>query len=184
MYLPRRNKIDKKKKINFTIKYTQKIDRKPNGFWYSCYNNWYKWVSKEMPEWLYTYIHKINIHKNVLTDIRNKDKNKLLVIHNIKDFDIFTKKYGMLDEQMIKYHNTHKMSKYISKKNWAYVIDWIQVSKDYGGIEICPFFTERSNYIWYEWWSVASGCIWNTEKIIKNLDLIYEKKKGKYTKIL
>ena len=31
-------------------------------------------------------------------------------------------------------------------------------------------------------WDVASGCIWNSN-IIKNTELIYQKKKDKYVKI-
>ena len=46
-----------------------------------------------MPNRLHKYIHKININKNVLTDIRYKNKEKILVINNIKDFDLFNKKY-------------------------------------------------------------------------------------------
>ena len=161
MRLPKRNKIDKNKKITFNVttkyKQTKGYYYKPKGFWYSCYNDWYNWVSIEMPEWLHKYIHKININKDVLTDIRNKNKNKLLVINNVKDFDIFNKRYG-----------------------YKRGINWIKVAEDYGGIEICPFLYKRSNYLWYAIWDVASGCIWNTKSIIKNSELIYEKKKGKY----
>lgn len=51
------------------------------------------------------------------------------------------------------------------------------------GIEICPYLTQRKNFLWYNTFNVASGCIWNTKEIIKNSELIYEKKKGKYVKI-
>lgn len=30
---------------------------------------------------------------------------------------------------------------------------------------------------------MASGCIWNTDAIIKNTELIYEKKKEEYVKV-
>ena len=92
-----------------------------------------------------------------MTNIHNKDKNKLLVIKTMKDFDIFNKRYRIEE-------NTYSL------------INWKIVAKDYGGIEICPFISKRKNYIWYSSWDVASGCIWNIKSIIKNIQLIYEKK--------
>lgn len=96
MRLPKRNKFDNKKKIIFQHKdYRQPVGSvKPNGFWYSCYNSWYDWVKFEMPMWLRKYIHKINIKPNKIASIQEKDKDKILVIKNIKDFDIFNKRYG------------------------------------------------------------------------------------------
>jgi hypothetical protein len=42
MKLPKRNKIDEKKNIEFTRKYTHSSRQiKPNGFWYSCHDSWY-----------------------------------------------------------------------------------------------------------------------------------------------
>lgn len=95
-----------------------------------------------MFDFLHKYIHKINLNRNMFTDIKNKDKNKLLVINNIKDFDTFDKKYRDL---------------YIDeKRNIWRSINWHNVTKDYGGIKICPFLKKRnfsdSIYImsWYE----------------------------------
>ena len=96
MYLPKRNRIDGNKKIIFRERYKNYINQgKPNGFWYSCYNSWYNWIIKEgMDSLLHNYIHKINIKSNIITDIWNKDKNKLLVIKNISDFEVFHKRYS------------------------------------------------------------------------------------------
>ncbi len=161
MRLPKRNKIGKKKviKLNKHYIYNNNIYQiKPNGFWYACYNDWYNWIIEEnMKSFLHKYIHKINIIGK--TNIRNKDKNKCLIINNLQDFDIFYKKYGNKDS-----------------------IFWNKVVEDYGGIEICPFFIERKHIFWYSMWDVASGCIWNTN-IISNTELIYEKTKNKYIKI-
>lgn len=166
MILPKRNKIDKNKKINFLhLKYNNIIHLKPSGFWYSCHNDWYNWIIKiKILHFLHKYIHKINLCKNIMTNIHNKDKNKLLVIKTMKDFDIFNKRYRIEE-------NTYSL------------INWKIVAKDYGGIEICPFISKRKNYIWYSSWDVASGCIWNIKSIIKNTELIYEKKKNKYVKV-
>ncbi len=43
------------------------------------------------------------------------------------------------------------------------VIDWFAVSKDYDGIEICPYqWNQRMNLDWYYSWDVGSGCIWGS----------------------
>ena len=42
---------------------------------------------------------------------------------------------------------------------------------------------KRKHIIWYAIWDVASGCIWNTD-IISNTELIYEKSKNKYLKVV
>ena len=208
MRLPKRNKMDRKKKIDFDFEYVYEQEKsapKPVGFWYSCYNSWYNWTEMNDGMFQEKYIHKININSKVLTDIKNKNKDKLLVINNLKDFDIFNKRYGHEvvfnkgygHEVVIPWRGsspclnlfgvpvpTSSPVKIKSKdKKWKdYFINWDQVSKDYGGIEICPYLKERDHYNWYSGFDVASGCIWNTKAIIKNSELIYEEKKGKYVK--
>ena len=178
--LPKRNKIDKNKKINFNFEntYNQKVNGfKPSGFWYSCYNDWYDLTQRE-DLFQYKYIHQININSRVLTNIQNKDTDKLLVIHNLKDFDIFNARYAYIDTNQ---NDTELFGNNIKWQN--YLVDWDKVSQDYGGIEICPYLKQRKHYLWYNSFDVASGCIWNIKSIIKNSDLIYEKKKGKYVKV-
>tara|TARA_Y100000389_G_C17408616_1_gene489536 strand:- start:649 stop:1170 length:522 start_codon:yes stop_codon:yes gene_type:complete len=172
MKFPKRNIITDKKIIKFNRDYKQRICLKPSGLWYSCYDSWYNWMSEEIPDMLFKYIHKLNIKNNVLTDIRNKNKNKLLVIKTLKDFDLFTKNYKV---------KTYYKDKGIIKE--FIFIDWIKVSNDFGGIEICPYLNKRRNILWYYGFDVASGCIWNLQSIIKNLEIIYEKKNDKYIKI-
>ena len=117
---------------------------------------------------LHNYIHKINIKSNIITDIWNKDKNKLLVIKNISDFEVFHKRY-------------RKKLKIIHSNEFIHeFINWKKVVKDFGGIECCPNVSIYKKYIWFSLWDVASGCVWNTESIIKNTELIYEKKGEKY----
>jgi hypothetical protein len=164
MRFPKRNRIDNKRELNIKNNYKQINDNlKPNGLWYSCYSSWYNWISGEMPQWLYKYIHKINFNKNVLTDLEHKDKDKVLVLKNIRDINLFHKQYSY-----------KRSSKYIN---------WTKVTEDYGGIEMCPYFPElRKKYPWYYSLDAASGCVWNTKNIIKDYELIYEKKKGEYIK--
>ena len=174
MIFPARNKISNKKKIEITdFKISSIIGLKPSGIWYSCGSSWYDWIKKERMEesFLHKYIHQIYIKSNSTTDINNKHKNKLLVIKNIKDFDIFNERYKIV------YYEPDKKTKLIS-----YYIDWQKVSKHYGGIEIRPYFKSRKLFIWYNTWDVASGCIWNIN-IIKKFNLIYKKIKGKYIQV-
>jgi hypothetical protein len=45
-------------------------------------------------------------------------------------------------------------------------IDWPRLAKTHDGIEISPYqWSLRLNLLWYYGWDVASGCIWNTEKL-------------------
>jgi hypothetical protein len=166
MRLPKRNKMDKKKiiKLDLNRKYIQPIiGMKPVGFWYSCFNSWLNWTQDE-GLFIKNYIHKINIKRNLLRNIKNKDKDGLLVLNNIKDLILFHKKY----------------KKRYRKMN---MIEWNKVSEDYGGIEICPYFKEElkkkklwKKLFWYWSWDVASGCIWNIS-ILKNTELMYKRVK-------
>jgi hypothetical protein len=169
MKLPKRNKISNSKKINLNEKFTNKTAQKPSGIWYACSKSWFNWIIKQdIPEWFHKYIHKISLNKGVLTNINNKDPNKLLIIKNTKDFDLFNKAYGVLLPTYMRskgYHN--------------YYINWKKVSMDFAGIEICPYLINRKKYSWYLTWDVASGCIWNTS-IINDTSIVYQKKSGKY----
>tara|TARA_Y100000590_G_scaffold415860_1_gene514117 strand:+ start:1168 stop:1683 length:516 start_codon:yes stop_codon:yes gene_type:complete len=169
--------MDNKKKIKFDFekKYQQVSGIKPNGFWYSCYNDWYNFTQRE-DQFVLKYIHQININSKVSTNIQNKNKDKLLVIHNLKDFDIFNSRYAYKGCHANEYKNDQIILQ-------DYLVDWDKVSQDYGGIQICPYLKKRKHISWYASFDVASGCVWNIKSIIKNSDLIYEKKKGKYVKV-
>ena len=169
MKLPKRNIITDRIKFNLNKTYKQGSDLKPTGLWYSCYSSWYKYlIDNDWKGRLADYIYKLNIKNKTLTDINNKDINKLLVINNEKDFEQFEKKYL-------------KPSAPVRRlgKRW---INWRKVANDFGGIEICPYFSEKREIAWYYPWDVASGCIWNLN-IVKNTELIYQKKNNKYVKI-
>jgi hypothetical protein len=168
MKLPDRNKILKTKKIIYKP-YKQSINLKPAGVWYSCGNKWYAWCKKEgMENYLHKYIHQININKTNITTVKNKDKNKLLIIKCIKDFDTFNKRYGVKTDLL-------KTGKMVDQ-----LIDWSKVARDYGGIEICPYFATRRKLLWYSAFDVAGGCVWRVSSIIKDTKVIYKKEKDKY----
>ena len=65
---------------------------------------------------------------SLTTNVNKKNKNKILVIKTVKDFNVFSKKYM---------NNS--------------IIIWKNLSKDYGGIEICNISTKIN-------WN--KGCIW------------------------
>lgn len=175
MKFPKRNKICDNKSFNLKHNYTQTTSFKPNGLWYAYYSGWYNYIMiNEMPERLYKYIHKIEINKNVLTDINHTDKNKLLLIKNTKDFDKFHKKYRADGSEMLGLTSTKFNND---------LIDWQKVANDFGGIEFYPYLKNRKNYIWYNTWDIASGCIWNVSKVINRTVPVYKKVKNVYQKI-
>lgn len=204
MKLPKRNKMDNKNIIN--LNYEHKYSAwengvKPSGFWYGCYDSWYKWTTEE-GMFVKKYIHQINLKYNVLTDIRNKDNDKLLVIKNLKDFDLFNKRYGYSDyygnnfpenitifssktENLLKNKSRTKFTNiYHFDDMYAdNLIKWEKVMKDYGGIEICPYLEKRRHYLWYSSFDVTSGCIWNLKPILKDTKLIYKLHRNKYVKV-
>ena len=167
MRLPRRNHLTNIKnfKIDYKKKYIQKQTYKPEGFWFSCNNSWVEWFEENMNSRITKYIYEVKLFNNIKTDLANPDKNKLLVIKNMKELDDFHNKYFV--------------------KNKHELIDWKKVSRDYGGIEICPYMQKyRFKYNWYYTFDVASGCIWNLEPIIKKTRLIYHRKNNKYVAII
>tara|TARA_B100001093_G_scaffold482563_1_gene514328 strand:- start:635 stop:1201 length:567 start_codon:yes stop_codon:yes gene_type:complete len=179
--LPKRNRVDKNKKIsiNFNRNYNQRVDFKPSGLWYACNNEWLKFTQDWISEKHHKYIHKLNIKRNVLTNIREKNKKKILVIKNLKDLDLFFNKYSF----KVDWFNKWPKLKSLEKQN--YLIDWEKVSQDFGGIEICPYLGKKRlpRYFWYSTWDVASGCIWNLKDILKDTQLIYQGINNKYIKV-
>ena len=118
--------------------FTQRATMKPNGFWYGFGNEWIDWVRSEMPDWEGKYIYEVDIGN---TNVLKIDTH----------FDL------------MKFHR-----KYAERKNVAHddMIDWIQVAKEYDGIEINPYqYEARNQYMWYYGWDVASGCIWNLNNV-------------------
>lgn len=108
---------------------------KPKGLWYGCGGDWKEWVQREMPHWVGKYAYKYALDVNL---------NRMCVIRNEKEFLEFNAKYGVEIRREM-------------------AIDWVKVSKDYEGIEICPYrweFRMEDYSAWYYSWDVASGCIW------------------------
>jgi len=143
------HRVHATKQSNIIIKDApnQEVGLKPHGLWYACGHEWIQWCKKENFE---------------IGDLENKfildiDFNKILILDSVDKMILFNKQYGIRDVQQREY--------------WAVPneIDWNEVSKNYQGIEICPYqWGLRNKFLWYYGWDVASGCIWN-KQAIKNI---------------
>jgi hypothetical protein len=130
--------MSKDDSINFnpTMIREQRVGPKPSGLWYGIGDSWIKWVKSEMEDWEYDNVFKVNLN----------EKN-ILKIPSIIELRLFDKIYGVGDD-------------------YGRMINWVEVAKDYDGIEIAPYIIEaRFEYHWYYGWDVASGCIWNKDAI-------------------
>lgn len=113
-----------------------------------------------------------------------------MVINKEEDIKKFTKKYR---DKSIKFEKTVLKANNSPKLIIDYsIIDWEKVTKDYGGIEFCPYIpinigdSKKTNYIynWYNTIDVSSGCIWNVKDILNSSQIIYKKVKNKFEKVV
>ena len=119
---------------------------KPAGFWYGFGNEWIDWVRTEMSsKFSGDYIYNVDV-----------SKCKLLKIDSHMELMIFTRHYNSPASQVV-----------------GDKLDWKTISTRYDGIEINPYQDEaRYQYLWYYGWDVASGCVWNLDKLkISQLNL-------------
>ena len=182
IHLPKRNIITNHKIIDITsLKYKQyEHSLKPNGLWYSLYSSWYNHITNQNMDYkIKNYIHKIELNENIFTNLQNLDSNKILLIKNLDDVAIFTKKYKIVEGNRKKMNMDPNSKIYFNYSE----IDWKKVAKDYGGIEYYPyvkysslFFNKKhlEIYIWFQAIDISSGCIWNTKSIIQTIKLLYK----------
>ena len=114
---------------------------KPRGLWYACGSSWKDWVLGPMgsPHWYDSYNHLYEIVIN---------PQNVLFVTTAKEFEEF-------------------QDQYLSKKDrWKTAVDWPRISRQYAGIEICPYRPEFRMEDWYNPWDAASGCIWHEEGIV------------------
>lgn len=180
-----------RRKINhkiYKIRQIEKIYVKPVGLWYAENELWLKIARDEMnkPYSLADdYFYKIELK---YTDIDNPDKRRVLKISTNKDFDRFTFKYGGF-----------LFHKYGKHKHIYILINWFNVSKDYGGIEITSYLKDRRRLVeknkkkyekkfmikeescamltWFTTFDIPSGCVWNPKAIksFSEIDFSLEK---------
>lgn len=140
------------KRINFE-NITLNIFFKPNGLWYTNNKDWINWCKKEQFCNSYKYFYEVKIEH---TDLNNPDIKKILYLKTIEDLVKFTEIYG---QETIQYHQ------------YNVFINWSDVSKLFGGIEInMKRIDHDDKYYDYLWWQslfdVSSGCIWNMNALI------------------
>ena len=158
MKLPVRNKLCYAEIKSFVGRvYSQNVNAKPNGFWYSYYNDHYNLSNSKALK--YKYIYEIKIKKDSFTNIANHDKNKLLYIDTKSDFELFTATYGVYGNA-----NEFKFPPY-TFPFYNTLIDWKEVERYFGGIDVNPCINIET-YMWYNKWAFAGGCVWNPESII------------------
>lgn len=132
--------------INYTpTQQENETKMKPNGLWYAIGSEWIDWVRGEMPHW--------EGENAFVVDI---DESKILKIDTFEKLLAFDKEYGL------------KVMKGLKLTG----INWSEVAKRYGGIEIAPYiYKGRFEINWYYGWDVASGCIWG-DGVIKSITRI------------
>lgn len=122
--------------------YTQQAGTKPNGFWYSYGTEWIDELSasKNLKD---GYIYKVDI-------------NNLNILQIKTEFELsnFTREYGLNNPS-----NTFTKT----------YIDWVRVARKYDGVEInlpiFPNYTNSPELLWLYGWDIASGCVWNLDRI-------------------
>lgn len=122
--------------------YIQKSWDKPDGFWYGFGNEWIDWAETTGPEYKGEYVYEVDINGSNMLQIKNHSE----IIE-------FTQKY--------------KSSKQIAP-GITFSIDWPRTELKYDGIEINPYIGKArtdEKTLWYYTWDIASGCIWNLDKV-------------------
>lgn len=157
-------------RINFSKPYVRKKyqrhhDRnfKPIGIWYSVGSDWIDWVAGNIDEWKGKYLYALEVDDSQTAQVTDPpDPSKMLIIDSPRAMWDFNKRYS----QASKYLKHYKTGEALREINWQ------QVQKDYGGIQIASpsgeyfwDFRMRDEFNWYYSWDVASGCIWNPELI-------------------
>ncbi len=122
--------------------YIQKPEDKPVGFWYGFGNDWIDWTGTIGLGYKGEYVYEVDINGS-----------NILQIKGYSEIIEFTKEYGS--------------SKQIAP-GVIFFIDWTRIELKYDGIEINPYIWHaRLNHktLWYYSWDIASGCIWNLDKV-------------------
>jgi hypothetical protein len=114
------------------------------------------------------------------TDIDNPDKNKVVNLNTVEDFDKFTLRYGVYEELDLSDSDddTDNLCGIIN-------INWKKVSQDFGGIQTIPYFKDRRRYskkypttymekfgnitkntcLWASTLDIPGGVVWNKQAI-------------------
>ena len=180
--LPKYIHVSSSNNINLLQMEQQKESFKPNGFYYAKDIEWLKFMMESLGltdvikftknHVLTTddiYLFSVNIPEKEKINISDKpESNKILIIDNVEDLDIFINRY---------YYKSYKSEKY-SYHEFNKYINWRQVGKDYGGLEFNNYHKIRtllknkydissyiSEYMIFDVFDVNGGVIWNVTNV-------------------
>ena len=136
---------------------------KPDGVWYGCGDEWLKWMAHHHPDWL----DRVNcVYELEIYDAFMK------VITNAEQFKSFENEFWAMAPYQ-------ERSAHGGPIDGIYqMIDWsLLAGIDWDGIEICPYLWEfrMSTSRWYYGWDVASGCIWDSEALVGEPKLLWQR---------
>ena len=145
----------------------QKTGLKPKGVWYGCGDSWLKWMDREKPEWLdaVNYVYELEL-----------DQEFILTITNEQQFKRFESEYW----GRAPWQGRGGWSETGPPDGQYEMIEWDTLVGQYDGIEICPYLQQfrMSNSMWYYTWDVASGCIWDSQVLIGEPKLLWQRDAG------
>ncbi len=149
--------------------YNQGPNDKPQGFWYGFGKEWINWIESEDPKRKIEHVYEVDIDGSNILKIKNYselaeftkehvyevdiDGSNILKIKNYSELAEFTKEHG---------------SGIRENPRIIFFIDWYTIGLRYDGIEINPYIWQArldTKFLWYYGWDIASGCIWNLDKV-------------------
>lgn len=135
---------------------------KPSGLWYSCGDEWASWMRRKQT------VEQLDrlARTRFVSELQLGNEQRMLFIRTPQEFDAFESRYGR-----------------------GGAIDWWSVAQEHGGIEICPYRSDRAVSFdeahrrakwegrrlipayWYDLWDVASGVAWGLNMVKKIVPL-------------
>jgi hypothetical protein len=132
--------------------YNQSLRDKPNGFWVSVKGDcdWPWFVKNELSS-------EDRLGNKVTVEL--KEDANILLLESVEAVLAFSEEFSLQPQ----------WAKEFPSGQGYFHIDWDRVADLYDGIIITPYQWPLRNdgrTSWYYGWDVASGCIWNVEKLV------------------
>lgn len=121
-------------------------DYKPIGLWYSFGNRWLKFLERQS-SWYDWSLERLDEIK-YLYQVR-VNTSKMLRLRTDNDFIAFTAEFGV------------ELPSRGPRMN--YLINWKAVGMKYAGIEVPECEEWMEDFLWFDGWDCASGCVWHQD---------------------